>query len=113
MTSALLGVKVRNAQLNEFPSVVALSAYYKNEPMDRQAICTGTFISDTHVLSSEHCLETIDNISFQILAESIDIRNAVAYLPCWWTSFDQWSIATNRDIQFTDNDIFIIKVNYY
>ncbi|XP_011506040.1 PREDICTED: chymotrypsin-2-like [Ceratosolen solmsi marchali] len=111
MVSGLLGINVRNVEPNEFSSTVSIVTFNQIEPQEqRHTYCTGSLISQRHVLSAEHCFDEIGNTKFEILAESYNLTCAKRFYPSWWTTFDQWKFSTKKPNYFRDNDISIIKI---
>ena len=73
--------------------------------------CTGTLITRTDILTSEHCLEDERLNTIQIVVETIDLRNGQVFHPFWWLSYNQWIARGNDTYVFNVNDLANIKVN--
>jgi secreted trypsin-like serine protease len=103
---------VRQLTETEFPYVVALSRINNNDPSILNVICIGTLITKKDVLTCEHCLEDEEQTEIQIIAGSYDITCGLKYTVYWWLTHDQWAVQMYIPLQFTNNDIAIIRVKY-
>jgi secreted trypsin-like serine protease len=107
---ALIGENIRSAEEYEFPFIVAITKYYVEHGWESRYTCTGSLISTTDVLTSEHCLTAEELNRIHILIGSSFLDSATRYYPMWWITFDQWAAYNNHEIVHNSNDIAILKV---
>ncbi|XP_011495547.1 PREDICTED: uncharacterized protein LOC105360354 [Ceratosolen solmsi marchali] len=117
-TEALVGNtnNVRFILENEYPPVACIAEYNTNPTLGMTFICTGVFISSTHVLTVEHCLYNIQSNKVQVLVGPGELSRSVTYSSIWWISFNQWASSNHLLPVISNNDISIIKkrkVSYY
>jgi V8-like Glu-specific endopeptidase len=110
---SLSGPLVRPVHENEYTNIVCLAKFDPNMDWDDNLLCTGILVSNTHVLTAEHCLNSAEDRPIEILLGNHNIQEGVRIYSIWWISFNQWNTIQIGQISNADNDIVIIKVKYY
>lgn len=109
---AIVGRNVRPAYENEFPYVVCILKYDPDLSWENKRICTGTLITESHVITAEHCFEVPTDIRIEIAVGGYNIDDGIRHYPLWWISYDQWICSLGQQVTNLYNDILIAKVNY-
>jgi hypothetical protein len=106
---ALTGYNIQPVRYYEYPNVVCIAGFTERI-LEENTWCTGTIISYSHILTSEHCLNNVENEPYRLICGSNNLYRGISYYPAWWTSYDQWCRFQNFQIQYLINDIALIKV---
>jgi V8-like Glu-specific endopeptidase len=107
----MIGQNIRDAQENEFPYVVSfmrIGLFMTNPQLNH--ICTGTLITRKDVVTSEHCIVGRQISNSKIMVGSVNLRITRRYYILWWISYKQWANGQNITIQFSINDIAVVRV---
>lgn len=101
----LKGTKVVTAGNHEFPFVASL------QNPRRHHFCSGTLITDTHVITSEKCLygERPEGV-WVVLGEAHLTTANVRYAVLTWITSREWANFMGLRIERNDHDIAIITV---
>jgi desulfoferrodoxin (superoxide reductase-like protein) len=100
-----------NATEPEFSSVVCITI---DIPLSNEIniICTGTLISLEHILTSAHCFNNAELTSINVILGSVHLAMTTKYYIMWWITYMQWATEMRRFLQFSSNDIAVIRVNF-
>lgn len=118
----LIGDTVTRALTVEFPSVVSLATVPADHESDHY--CTGTLITEQHVLTCAHCVKSIDpserswktKSNILVTVGSTDATQGTKYQVLGWMTYDKWkseNYVSVESIPDIHHDIAIVKVKYY
>lgn len=92
----LIGETVSRASDREFPSVVSLGTIPADHPSNH--FCTGTLISQKHVLTCAHCVDIMNEkekewktkSNIVVTVDSTAVTQGVKYPIAKWITFKKW-----------------------
>jgi secreted trypsin-like serine protease len=107
----MIGQNVRYAENGEFDFIVSiLKTSTRRINVDRDFLCTGTLVSQKHVLTVEHCFQFVTVEFSEVHIGSNDLRLGNVFYPERLISYFVW--ATHRRKRLSQrHDIAIVKVN--
>lgn len=112
---AIEGDNVRDVTEREFPFVVAISDK-DNEivPVESNItqFCTGSLITNKHVLTAQHCLINKQVEQVQILVGSDNLDQGKIYDPESWITYQEWKYSDPSKYPPYYHDVAVITVSH-
>ncbi|XP_011493830.1 PREDICTED: chymotrypsin-2-like [Ceratosolen solmsi marchali] len=107
---SILGQLVRPARYDEYPFVVPLITTDHETPAQDFITCTGNFITNYFLVTTEHCIYNHQFNHFRIYMGRYNLHFNVELHPIWLITYDQWATVHNIPIEHVSNDIGLVKV---
>lgn len=106
IVESLEGVTVGNADNHKFSFVASLQS------RRGEHLCSGTLITNTHVVTAAYCLEGEHPRGVLVVLGVADLRNAptVRYNVASWTTYEEW--INQIQLQRPSYDIAIVRVSF-
>ncbi|XP_011499782.1 PREDICTED: uncharacterized protein LOC105363726 isoform X2 [Ceratosolen solmsi marchali] len=110
LVNGLIGANVREAEINEFSSAVAIVKIVPdNSWPENNFKCSATLISYRDVLTCAHCVENEEVDQVKVLVGMNNLRDGIEHLPLWWVTYDEWAEQNGVASLFPVNDLCIIR----
>ncbi|XP_011499781.1 PREDICTED: chymotrypsin-2-like isoform X1 [Ceratosolen solmsi marchali] len=111
LVNGLIGANVREAEINEFSSAVAIVKIVPdNSWPENNFKCSATLISYRDVLTCAHCVENEEVDQVKVLVGMNNLRDGIEHLPLWWVTYDEWAEQNGVASLFPVNDLCIIRL---
>ncbi|KAJ8688546.1 hypothetical protein QAD02_024341 [Eretmocerus hayati] len=106
----IMGPDVEVPKQGEFPFVVSIQIKDNDSNRDGTHVCTGTLISQKHVLTAAHCLSAKNKYNhFEILVGNTDWKKATRHFTNFWIDYNTWCEKRKKKIpEFHLNDLVIL-----
>ena len=106
----IVGANIRTPNEHEYPFLVSLGYVSYVQGEQENHFCTGSLISERHVVTSAHCVANVPPWNIQVHVGSVDLRAGRKYSVSSWKMFSQWARENRQIFNYNINDVVVIKV---